>query len=382
MASALISTFEGITHSWDSNKRRPDQRSGHSGDLHSVTQPSNVLAGFEGYEDFFQDHIIDYNIDALFAPLTLNEGEHVVLGAASAEHAVFTIQRPSPTGAASDVGALNTRLARQMKWVKSAAAARDERLDEILVQQTDTLSFFAALVGLDESRTPWTIALLEAVLRFGAYIEMPMKLHFNAARPCQMSSIVQPVIQPPTHGGFPSGHALEAYAVATLLYGLVENSGFEGNGGQSQFNALKAFDASDRGSGGDRCESGQHAQEQLLLMRLAARIAENRTVAGVHFPADSFVGAGMGLAIGEYLVNVLSGKATSAAYSMSFQRDCERPSLFCADFRHDTLALHAPAESPIARVNGAINLGQAHGSPILREIWARARVEMSTPSFE
>ena len=33
------------------------------------------------------------------------------------------------------------------------------------------------------------------------------------------------------------------------------------------------------------------------LMRVAARIADNRTVAGVHFPTDSFAGATLGMAV-------------------------------------------------------------------------------------
>jgi hypothetical protein len=46
-------------------------------------------------------------------------------------------------------------------------------------------------------------------------------------------------------------------------------------------------------------------------LRLAARIAINRTVAGVHFPADSVAGAILGLTLGQYLVNRASGVANS-----------------------------------------------------------------------
>ena len=46
-------------------------------------------------------------------------------------------------------------------------------------------------------------------------------------------------------------------------------------------------------------------------MRQAARIAINRTVAGVHFPADSAAGAVLGLTLGQYLVNRANGTATN-----------------------------------------------------------------------
>ena len=38
------------------------------------------------------------------------------------------------------------------------------------------------------------------------------------------------------------------------------------------------------------------------MMEQAARIAVNRTVAGVHFPVDTMVGARLGLMLGDYVV--------------------------------------------------------------------------------
>ena len=44
------------------------------------------------------------------------------------------------------------------------------------------------------------------------------------------------------------------------------------------------------------------------LMRQAARIAINRTVAGMHFPIDSVAGALLGLTLAVYLVNLCKGQ--------------------------------------------------------------------------
>ncbi len=43
-------------------------------------------------------------------------------------------------------------------------------------------------------------------------------------------------------------------------------------------------------------------------MRIAARIATNRTVAGVHYPTDSMAGAVLGMTMAEALINLLDGR--------------------------------------------------------------------------
>lgn len=83
------------------------------------------------------------------------------------------------------------------------------------------------------------------------------------------------MIQTPDHSSFPSGHALEAFAIATVLHRL---------------------------SGGGSAVDG--VQKNALPFLLAHRISTNRTVAGVHFPVDSLGGAFLGLQLGELLHSI------------------------------------------------------------------------------
>jgi hypothetical protein len=50
-------------------------------------------------------------------------------------------------------------------------------------------------------------------------------------------------------------------------------------------------------------EPGKNPAWGEQLMRQAARLAINRTVAGVHFPVDSAAGAMLGLTLGQYLLH-------------------------------------------------------------------------------
>ena len=100
-----------------------------------------------------------------------------------------------------------------------------------------------------------------------------MKFFCRAARPVDLAAQVQPMIQTPDHSSFPSGHAAEAFAIATVLHHL---------------------------AAGRRPDQG--AAAEALPFKLAHRIATNRTVAGVHFPVDSLAGALLGCRIGALMI--------------------------------------------------------------------------------
>ena len=127
-----------------------------------------------------------------------------------------------------------------------------------------------------------TLQLLDLVFSLSVLVEMRFKQIFASIRPVAFSPQIQPMIETPGHGSWPSGHATEAFAVATLLEALLNT--VPGTGSPP---------------------NGTLAREQ--LQRLAARIATNRVVAGVHYPVDSAVGRLLGTALAEFLVARATG---------------------------------------------------------------------------
>tara|TARA_R100000750_G_scaffold21937_1_gene14382 strand:+ start:4970 stop:5797 length:828 start_codon:yes stop_codon:yes gene_type:complete len=168
----------------------------------------------------------------------------------------------------------------QLPYLRTYADLRGDRLNEIIMQTGDIQSFFGLVGYMSPDATKWSLALNQAMLRLCTMIEMPLKHGFDVARPIAMSRKVQPMIQTPGHGAWPSGHATEAFACATLLSRLFLNASV------------------------DPVEQIKAGNE---LYRHAERIAMNRTVAGVHFPTDSMAGAVLGVTVAEALINLLDG---------------------------------------------------------------------------
>lgn len=235
----------------------------------------------------------------------------------------------------------------QLVLVRAYADLRDDRLTEIDAQIDDVLSFFGMVGLLDDTRRKHTLELLAATLRLAILMEMPVKHFCRAPRPMDYAVEVMPMIQTPDHSSFPSGHAMEVHAVATVLHRLMT--------GESAKQGLTAG---------------------ALPFRIAQRIATNRTVAGVHFPVDSAAGAVLGCQLGEAIYREICGEATEAAdgVDLSFQMAlvatgaaAELPET--ADMTRDWLArrvVHQAAAVPEA------------GS-ILGQFWLRAQAEWPQP---
>lgn len=160
----------------------------------------------------------------------------------------------------------------QLDWLRAYADLRGDRINEIFLQLSDLTSFFGAQCYLDSGRRKYSLMMLNLAQSFAIHLEIVMKYYCRAPRPIDLAQEVQPMIQTPDHSSFPSGHATEAFAVATVFNRLASNQ-----------------------------TANEGIANRSLPFRLAHRIAANRTVAGVHFPVDSRAGAHLGCVAGEYV---------------------------------------------------------------------------------
>ncbi len=176
------------------------------------------------------------------------------------------------------------KLNHQLNLIRDYIDLRQDRLAEITSQLGSPEAFLGTIGFLSPDRTPWTLELLGAVYRLALYVELRAKHDLAVRRPIELSPQIQPIIETPNHGSFPSGHATEAFALSTAFSILLEKSveTFTKDGSETSTSIYG--------------EAGQKIQ----LLRLASRIAVNRTVAGVHYPIDSAVGALLGSTLGQY----------------------------------------------------------------------------------
>jgi hypothetical protein len=153
------------------------------------------------------------------------------------------------------------------------------------------------------------------------------------------------MILTPGHGSLPSGHSTEAHTGAYVLWNL-----------------LKAAQPAPNPP-----PNPLWSEE---LMRQAARVAINRTIAGLHFPVDSAAGQTLGLTLGEYFVSRCTGAGNYGTWQFDGQLY-----VAAADFdwrqQYDTVA-----DARVAPVFASLLGNQpALGSPVLGWLWGKALTE-------
>nr|WP_249145432.1 phosphatase PAP2 family protein [Bradyrhizobium diazoefficiens] len=164
----------------------------------------------------------------------------------------------------------------QLPLMRAYMDQRPDRSPEILTQLGFPTPYFVMLLGLQGVPSRYTFELIAITQVLAAHTAMVVKHHLACRRPDRIGAQIMPMIPTPAHASFPSAHATEAFAVAEVLNALVE----------SRSDNYADFE-----------------KRQALISKLAERIAVNRTVAGLHFPIDSWAGAILGRAVGQIILS-------------------------------------------------------------------------------
>ena len=241
----------------------------------------------------------------------------------------------------------------QIDFLANYSELRGERATEIVAQLGAPNAFLGAIARLDGERTPRTLEFLAAVLRLAGTVSQRFKASLAVRRPVEYSPQVQPMIGSPGHGSLPSGHATEAFAAAIAFAELLDETGL------------------------DPYRDPLYREQ---LMRLASRIAINRTIAGVHFPVDSAAGCTLGLALGHYAVARMKAVGDPSASYEAWMFDGSRFPLRNAgtdtDFRwrrHFDVTANAQTETADGTVTRTVTPTlDEPGSAILKWMWDRA----------
>lgn len=256
--TALTITSDAITGHWDGtpDMAPPDQPKGHSALTYLTPQRRKSMLAAEALGRFAVTDVSGVDDDG-----KRNKPYQAAVSFGGADiHNVETPKLPF--------------FKKQLIWLRNYADLRVDRIPEINTQIVDLLSFFGMVGQLDAGEHKYTLEVLGVVQDVTYSVTMQVKHHCWAPRPIAFSRRVHPMIQTPDHSTFPSGHASEAFAIATVLEHLM-NRQCDGDKGPS------------------------------MALRVAQRIAANRTIAGVHFPADSFAGAQLGIAMGHAMIALL-----------------------------------------------------------------------------
>jgi hypothetical protein len=206
----------------------------------------------------------------------LTYGEHT--------NTFYTVHRPT-------VGCFQE----QLKFLRDYLDQRPDRSAEILTQLGFPTPYFSMILGLQIGTNRYTLELIAITQVVAAHTAMVVKHHLACRRPDHLGAKVMPIIPTPAHATFPSAHATEAFAVAQVLNTLLEC--------QEHYPDVK--------------------KRQALITKLAERIAVNRTVAGVHYPIDSWAGAILGRAVGQIVLSKCGVDSVVDGYDYRAHGHCD-----------------------------------------------------------
>lgn len=164
----------------------------------------------------------------------------------------------TPPRNVDNAGVIDAALDAEILVVLDAAGDREDRFSEIIEQHTaeGTISYYLGMLMIDPAQHPATHLLIRVARRIGEMVVMCLKDDFKCPRPSQFCPAIVPMLDPPATPAFPSGHALQSRLITLAVTAARPNV----------------------------------PHVALLLDYLAHRVAENRVIAGLHFPSDNQAG--------------------------------------------------------------------------------------------
>ncbi|MEM6761386.1 MAG: phosphatase PAP2 family protein [Pseudomonadota bacterium] len=232
----------------------------------------------------------------------------------------------------------------QVRFLHQYADQRPERSAEIMSQVGFPSAYFLTLMGMIVGRNRHLIELMTITQVISAHVAMVVKHALACRRPDEIDATVMPMIPTPGHSAFPSAHATEAFSVARLLHGVIDQHP-------------------------DHFSDADSARR--LVRKQAERIAVNRTVAGVHFPIDSWAGAALGTAIGDIIL-ALCGHGTSFNAPRYAENGLTHPQNI--DFSiHRMDDAHLSEQAGLRRGDA---VAVADPDPLFQWLWARMAGEL------
>jgi membrane-associated phospholipid phosphatase len=192
----------------------------------------------------------------------------------------------------------------QVLRILELALEREDRFAEIIDQDDadGAINYWLGMLKIDPARHPATFLMVHIGRRVGEHISMCLKGDFECPRPSQLSPAITPMIDPPVTPSFPAGHAVQSYLISYLLaYSLPH---------LPQHTRPTSF-----------------ADAKGPLFDLAARVSENRVVAGIHYPVDIEAGKAVAIRTFTDLQNIDSiwGNLTSPHKSLRQEVEDEFP---------------------------------------------------------
>ena len=151
----------------------------------------------------------------------------------------------------------------QVLTVLDRAADRDDRFAEIIDQNDadGAINYWLGMLMIDPARHPATYLLIRVAARIGEAVVMCLKAEYRCPRPPQFCPGIVPMIDPPATPSYPAGHALQSWMISKFMMELDARRGAKAR-----------------------------IPQPTMLELLAQRIAENRVIAGIHFPIDNLAG--------------------------------------------------------------------------------------------